>query len=81
MTVGYMNWRGMLYVNKERRELERRERYLFRKYQHCKALIAEKRAIALRMEAEADALLDRQERLGKQWAAAKRELHGKKDVV
>jgi hypothetical protein len=57
------------------RELRRRERYLFHKYQQCKALIAEKRAIAKRMEADADALLDRQNRLGKQWVEAKRELY------
>jgi hypothetical protein len=62
-------------VRELNRELARRERYLYRKYQYCKSLIAEKRASARRMEAEADALLDRQNRLGKQWVEAKRELY------
>lgn len=65
---------------KEERELVRRERYLYRKYQQCKALIAEKRATAKRMEAEADALLDRQERLGKQWADARKELRNDSEL-
>jgi hypothetical protein len=48
----------------------RKQTYLFNKYQACKALIAEKRATAKRLELEADVLEERKERLGIDWKRA-----------
>jgi hypothetical protein len=55
-------------------EGNRRERYLWRKYNLCKALMAEKQATIRRLEAEIDALQDRKQRLGKTWAAEAKRL-------
>lgn len=45
----------------------RKERYLKRKYDLCKALMAEKRATIRRLECEIAGLETRKERLGKAW--------------
>lgn len=55
---------------------ERRERYLFRKYQLCKALISEKKATITRLEAEISALQLRKERLGRHWLEARKDIRG-----
>jgi hypothetical protein len=55
-------------------EGNRRERYLWRKYNLCKALMAEKQATIRRLEAEIEALQDRKERLGKAWAVEAKKL-------
>ena len=47
----------------------RRERYLKRKYDTCKALMAEKRAVIHRLECELAGLELRKERLGLAWLA------------
>ncbi len=52
---------------------KRRERYLWKKYNLCKALMAEKEATIRRLEWELRGLEDRKLRLGKAWRDAKRE--------
>jgi hypothetical protein len=59
----------------DRKAQVRRERYLYRKYKLCKALISEKEATIKRLEAEIDALHVRKERLGSNWAKARREIN------
>ena len=48
----------------------RRQKYLFRKYQLCKALMAEKEATIRRLECEIAGLQMRKERLGRTWKEA-----------
>lgn len=48
----------------------RRQKYLYRKYQLCKALMAEKEATIRRLECELEGLELRKARLGKAWKTA-----------
>jgi hypothetical protein len=74
MTVDYTNWLGIGTMT----EGNRRERYLWRKYNLCKALMAEKQATIRRLEAEIDALQDRKDRLGRTWAAEVKRLRNER---